>query len=198
MNWLTMLAASGTTSARHTSAISSVVLRYRRHALKTGIYSAWVKRVTGLRASGRKRPRMNSGISTGTSVTARMDEKPIASVLVRASGLNIRPSCASSRKIGRNDTMMMRSEKNNAGPTCCSVASRIRRRSFGGIGEEVPMPSAEGCACRSACAWRSATAIGMVRIGISAERKCQRNRMMTRLTTIASSIRSRTRLWTEA
>ena len=48
----------------------------------------------------------------------------MANVLVKASGLNSRPSCASSAKIGRNETVMMSSEKNSAGPT--SLAASIR------------------------------------------------------------------------
>ncbi len=35
-----------------------------------------------------------------------------------ASGANKRPSCASSVKIGTNDSVMMSSVKNSAGPTC--------------------------------------------------------------------------------
>jgi len=38
-------------------------------------------------------------------------------VLVKASGENRRPSCASSVNTGRNETVMISSEKNNAGPT---------------------------------------------------------------------------------
>ena len=79
----------------------------------------------GLADSGRNRPRMKSSISTGTSVMASSDEKPTASVLVQASGRNMRPSWASSRKTGRNETTMMTSEKKMAGPTCLAASSRI-------------------------------------------------------------------------
>ena len=44
---------------------------------------------------------MKSGIRTGTTVIASTDENAIASVFVQASGLNVRPSWASSRKAGR-------------------------------------------------------------------------------------------------
>ena len=47
----------------------------------------------------------------------------IANVLVKASGLKSRPSCCSSENTGRNDTVMMSSEKKSGGPTCF-VASR--------------------------------------------------------------------------
>ncbi len=46
-------------------------------------------------------------------------------VLVHASGRNIRPSCASSRKTGRNETTIISSEKNSAGPTCLAASIRI-------------------------------------------------------------------------
>ena len=61
---------------------------------------------------------MNRIMSTGTSVIARTEEKPTASVFVQASGRNIRPSCASSKNTGRNETTMITSEKKMAGPTC--------------------------------------------------------------------------------
>src|SRR5262249_28687269 len=60
---------------------------------------------------------------------ASTEEKPTARVLVQARGRNIRPSCASRRKTGRNDTTIMRSEKKIAGPTCLAASSRILRRS---------------------------------------------------------------------
>ncbi len=60
---------------------------------------------------------MNSPIATGTSVTDSRLAAAIAKVLVNASGLNSRPSCPSSVKTGRKDTVMMSSEKKSAGPT---------------------------------------------------------------------------------
>ena len=60
---------------------------------------------------------MNSPIATGTSVTDSRLAAAIAKVLVKASGLNSRPSCPSSVKTGRNETVMMSSEKKSAGPT---------------------------------------------------------------------------------
>ena len=65
-------------------------------------------------------------ISTGTRVIERREARTIADVLVKASGRNIRPSCASSRNTGTNDTMMMASEKKIARATCFA-AVRIAR-----------------------------------------------------------------------
>jgi len=80
----------------------------------------------GSAITGRGRPRMKRTISTGTSVMASKDEKPTANVFVQASGRNIRPSWASSRKTGRKDTTMMSSEKKIAGPTCFAESNKIR------------------------------------------------------------------------
>ena len=63
---------------------------------------------------------MKIAINTGTSVIERSAAAIMANVLVNASGRNIRPSCASSRKTGTNDTMMMASEKKMARPTCAA------------------------------------------------------------------------------
>jgi hypothetical protein len=60
----------------------------------------------GFLASGRMRPRTNSCISTGTRVIDSSAAPPMAKVLVSASGLNSRPSWASSVNTGRNDTVM--------------------------------------------------------------------------------------------
>src|SRR6266849_5907028 len=88
---------------------------------------------------------MRMSMSMGTRVTARSDEKPTASVLVQASGRNMRPSCASKRNTGRKETTMMRSEKNRAGPTCLAASSRIRRLSRSLTGGRV---SGRGAAAR--------------------------------------------------
>ena len=73
--------------------------------------------MTGFFASGITLPRMKSSISTGTSVTDSSAAPAIANVLVQASGANRRPSCASSVNTGRNETVMISSEMNSAGPT---------------------------------------------------------------------------------
>ena len=86
----------------------------------------------GFLCSGMMRPRTNSIMSAGTSVTDRKAPAAMANVLVKASGLNRRPSCASSAKIGRNDTVMMSSEKNNAGPTSIAASIRISARGLPG------------------------------------------------------------------
>ncbi len=53
---------------------------------------------------------MNNGMSTGTSVIESSEENANADVLVQAKGRNIRPSCASNKNTGRNDTRMIISE----------------------------------------------------------------------------------------
>ena len=72
---------------------------------------------------------MKITISTGTSVMARMEEKATESVFVQARGRNMRPSWASRRKTGRNETRITRSEKKIAGPTCFAPPRRIFRLS---------------------------------------------------------------------
>src|SRR5438477_9435095 len=89
-------------------------------------------RDTGFCDSGRSLPLINITINTGTSVMANNDENPTASVFVHASGRNMRPSCASSKKTGRKETTMIRREKNSAGPTCLAAAIKIFRRSRSG------------------------------------------------------------------
>ena len=69
---------------------------------------------------------MNSVISTGTSVIDSSDATTIADVFVNASGRNMRPSCASSRKTGTNETMMMASEKKIGRPPGCAAATIAR------------------------------------------------------------------------
>src|SRR5882762_825945 len=125
MNWLPILSARGSVTTRKIRLSSNVALRNRRHSRSTGRYRACVTRDNGFRDSGRKRPRIKRTISTGTSVMASKDEKPTANVFVHASGRNILPSCASSRKTGKNDTTMISSEKKIAGPTCFAESNRI-------------------------------------------------------------------------
>src|SRR6266403_4002190 len=129
MNWLPILSAKGSVTARKIKLSNSVVLRNRRQSRRTGKYRACVTRDSGFRDSGRRRPRIKRTISTGTSVMASKDEKPTANVFVQASGLDILPSCASSKKTGRNDTTMISSEKKIAGPTCFAESSKILRLS---------------------------------------------------------------------
>jgi hypothetical protein len=56
------------------------------------------------------RPRMKNIISTGTSVTDRTAAPAMAKVLVKASGLNSRPSWPSRVNTGRKETVMISSE----------------------------------------------------------------------------------------
>src|SRR5215475_10060464 len=60
---------------------------------------------------------MSKTISTGTSVTPRNEAKNIENVLVKASGLNRRPSWAVSVKTGMKLTVITRSAKNSERPT---------------------------------------------------------------------------------
>ena len=71
----------------------------------------------GFLCSGTILPRTKITISAGTSVIDSSAAAAIAKVLVKASGLNSRPSCDSSVKIGMNDTVMISRLKNSAGPT---------------------------------------------------------------------------------
>ena len=64
---------------------------------------------------------MKSVMSTGTRVMARIEEAAMAKVFVKASGRNILPSCASRRKTGMKEMMMMIREKKMALPTCCEA-----------------------------------------------------------------------------
>src|SRR5579884_1545200 len=90
---------------------------------------ACVKRETGFSDSGRSLPRIKISIRTGTRVMDKIDEMLMDRVLVQVSGLNMRPSWASSRKTGRKETTMITSEKKSAGPTSLAPAIRMRRRS---------------------------------------------------------------------
>src|ERR1700674_834134 len=118
MNWLPMRHASGIVTAKKRRLRSSRVLRYRRQNLRTGRYKACVHREKGFSDSGLRWPRMKITIRTGTSVMARIEEKATERVLVHARGRNMRPSCASRRNTGRNDTTITSKEKKMAGPTC--------------------------------------------------------------------------------
>ena len=86
----------------------------------------------GFLCSGTIRPRTNSTIRAGTSVTDRIAAAAIAKVLVKASGLNSRPSCASMVKIGRNDTVMISRLKNSAGPTSLAASISTSMRGLSG------------------------------------------------------------------
>ena len=78
------------------------------------------------------RPRTKRIISAGTSVTDSKAAAAIAKVFVKANGLNSRPSWASSVKIGRNDTVMIRRLKNSAGPTSTAASINTSLRGLSG------------------------------------------------------------------
>src|SRR6266481_7262192 len=99
----------------------------------------------GFRDSGVSRPRMNKIMSTGTSVMAKTEEKPTASVFVHARGRNIRPSCAYNKKTGRKETTIITSEKKIAGPTCFAESNRIFRLCGAGIGSDCEAWGTESC-----------------------------------------------------
>ena len=63
-------------------------------------------------------PRMKIVINTGTSVIDKRDAATITNVFVKASGRNMRPSCASSKKTGTNEMTMIAREKKMARATC--------------------------------------------------------------------------------
>ena len=54
----------------------------------------------------------------------------MANVLVYASGLNNRPLCSPSTKIGTKLTVMIRSEKNSVGPTSLADSMMISACGF--------------------------------------------------------------------
>ena len=77
---------------------------------------------------------MSSSIRTGTSVTPSNAAKNIENVLVNASGLKSRPSCASSEKTGMKLTVITSSEKKSGRPDGFRRGDdhvAIRSRSFG-------------------------------------------------------------------
>src|SRR5213080_2010591 len=67
----------------------------------------------------------------GSSVIASTAAIAIEKFLVKASGLKSRPSCASSAKMGRNETAITRSEKKLGPPTSLTAAMTMSRKSPG-------------------------------------------------------------------
>src|SRR5438477_348339 len=65
----------------------------------------------------------------GSSVIASTAAIAIEKFLVKASGLKSRPSCASSAKIGRNETAITRSEKKLGPPTSFTAPTTTSRKS---------------------------------------------------------------------
>src|SRR6266436_5287993 len=79
MNWLPILSAKGSVTARKIRLRSSVVLRNRRQSRRTGRYRACVTRDSGFRDSGRRRPRIERTIKTGRNETTMIkSEKKMA------------------------------------------------------------------------------------------------------------------------
>src|SRR5881628_1478400 len=71
---------------------------------------------------------MASSISTGTSVTPSNAAKNMEKVFVNASGLNNRPSCASSEKTGMKLTVMTSSAKKRGRPTLLAAEMMTSER----------------------------------------------------------------------
>ena len=150
----------------------------------------------------------------GSSVIASTAAIAIEKFLVKASGLKSRPSCASSAKMGRNETAITSSEKKLGPPTSFTAAMTTSRKSPGrpsacqrssflcvcstttmAASTMAPiataMPPSDMMLAVSPSARMgmkaSSTAIGMVKIGMSALGRCQRKRRMTPLTMRSSS-----------
>ena len=156
-------------------------------------------------------PRTKTTISAGTSVTESSAAAAMAKVLVNASGLNSRPSCCSSVKIGMNDTVIISRLKNNAGPTCAAASIRMATRDFPGsarsrclcafsimtIAASTMAPIAIAMPPRLMMLEPSpnsfiapnaiSTPTGSIRMATSALRTCSRNTMHTSATTTLSS-----------
>ena len=112
------------------------------------------------------RPRMKRPMATGTSVTLSRLAAAMASVLVQASGSNSRPSCASSAKTGRKETVMISSEKKRDGPTSRAERTTASQRSpvvsTPVCSRSAPSPSPTFGSrferiARSRCLWRFST-----------------------------------------
>ena len=110
------------------SATIRTAARFCRAAATSGRTSPLSARLSGLRASEGIRPRTNHSISTGTTVTEKSAAPAMAKVLVNASGLKRRPASAWSPKRGRNETVMIRSEKKSDGPTSTAASISTSRR----------------------------------------------------------------------
>src|SRR5260221_12194849 len=103
--------------------------RKRRTKLTNGRYAQIKKRLMGFLASGVILPRTKMSISIGTSDTPSIAAKNIEKVFVNASGLNKRPSWASSEKTGMKLTVMTSSAKKSGLPTLLAAAMITSTRS---------------------------------------------------------------------
>src|SRR5512139_1472162 len=101
--------------------VRAVHLYFKAHRIK-GRYTLMKNLETGFSDSGfRFLPLMKRVMSTGTMVMARMEEAAMAKVFVKARGLNILPSWASSKNTGMKEMMMIIKEKKIALPTCLAA-----------------------------------------------------------------------------
>ena len=165
----------------------------------------------GFLCSGTIRPRTKTTISAGTSVTDSSAAAAIEKVLVKASGLNSRPSCDSSVKIGMNETVMISRLKNSAGPTSEAASIRTATRDRPGSARSrclwafsimtmaasimapiaIAMPPRLMMLAPRPSSFMAPNAIrmptGSITIATSALRKCSRKTMQTSATTTLSS-----------
>lgn len=88
-----------------------------------GRYKAIVTLEIGLTDSEIAFPLINITVKAGITVIEINAEAAMANVLVNANGLNNLPDCPCSTKTGRNEIVIIKSEKNKAGPT--SLAESI-------------------------------------------------------------------------
>ena len=205
---------SGARLEASTPIISTMTSQRSRTAPATsGRYTKRSNRDTGLRRSDTIRPRTSQNMSTGTTVTATTDAIAMEYVLVSASGLNNRPSWASSVKTGRKETVMTSRLKNSVGPTswaarrtiskwdrfplcaarCRWTFSTMTIEASTSTPIEIAMPPSDMMFEPSPWARittkASRTDTGIARIGTSADRKWNRKTRHTTATTIDSSSR---------
>ena len=222
MNSRPIRGTSDTAPASTSAAAASVRTRWRRAQPSTGRYSQVSGRITGLSSSRRTRPPIRRLHSTGTSVTDRTVAPTMAKVLVNASGWNSLPSCPVSAKTGTKARMMTAIEKKMGRPTrrvASSTAAVTAARSRTFTRRSVTTRNAFSVTTMAAStrtpmamaipasdmmfevmpryrmnrnAVRTASGMGMVTI--RTERRWSRNRMLTRVTTAASSSRERLRV----
>src|SRR5213596_2120229 len=123
MNSLPRPANGRSVSTRTPTAPPSTSHRAPIAQRSTGRYTLIAQRLRGFSASARIFPLTNHPMSAGTSVTESSAAAAIAKVLVSASGRNSRPSWSSSVNTGRNESVMMSSDMNSAGPTSRAAAN---------------------------------------------------------------------------
>ena len=128
MNSLPILLMGQKPITNTTNAPKSVSLGKRSTVLSEGIYNHDKPLFTGFLCSASTLPLMKYPINTGTSVIASAADAAIAYVLVKASGANILPSCASRVNTGTKLTVIISKRKNSAGRTSVAESTTICQR----------------------------------------------------------------------